>query len=155
MQHIFSLILSLLLAYGVAALGSFFTVGAIDVWYATLLKPALSPPNWLFGPVWTILYALMAIAAWRVYQKPANSLSRNALILYGVHLVLNALWSIVFFGFQAPILALSIIIALLVSILVLTILFYRIDKMAGLLFLPYLAWVSFATYLNFSIVFLN
>ena len=155
MQRVSSLVLSFVLVYAVAGLGSYFTVGAIDTWYATLTKPEFNPPNWIFGPVWTILYALMAIAAWRVYQKHTNPSSRNALILYGVHLVLNAAWSIVFFGLHAPLPALGIIVVLFLSIFALTILFYRVDKAAGLLFLPYLVWVSFASYLNLSIVLLN
>ncbi len=155
-RRIATLFVSLLLAYTTAAVGSFFTVEAIDTWYATLTKPELSPPNWLFGPVWTILYTLMAVAAWRVYEKrKVATRSKGALVLYGIHLALNAFWSIAFFGFQAPLFALGVIVLLLCSIVALTIFFFRIDKAAGTLFVPYVAWVSFATYLNLMIVLLN
>lgn len=150
-----SLAVSLALAYSAAFVGSFFTIEAVNTWYATLTKPTLSPPNWLFGPVWTVLYALMATAAWRVYQKRTAPTAKASLLLYAAHLVVNALWSIVFFGLQTPLVALGVVLVLLVSIIALTILFYRIDKTAGLLFVPYLAWVSFASYLNLSIVLLN
>ncbi len=156
MQRTFSLIASLALAYSAALIGSLFTVDAINGWYAALTKPELNPPNWIFGPVWTVLYALMAIAAWRIYEKRnAHPSARKTLLLYAVHLVLNALWSIAFFGLQMPLLALGIIIALLICIIGLIILFRRIDRLAMILFLPYLAWVSFATYLNLMIVLLN
>lgn len=150
-----SLIISLVLAYATAFVGTLFTAPAIDSWYATLTKPELNPPNWVFGPVWTILYALMAVAAWRVYEKRTSVHVRAVLSLYGAHLVLNALWSIVFFGMQNPPLALAVILALLAAICALTVMFFRIDRVAAYLMLPYIAWVSFATYLNVSIVMLN
>jgi translocator protein len=156
MRRAVTLFSSLVLAYLAAAIGSFFTIGAVDAWYTTLVKPELSPPNWLFGPVWTVLYACMAIAAWRVYEKrKSDKSSECALLLYGIHLALNAFWSIVFFGLHAPLLALGVIAALLGFIIVLTILFFRIDRIAGILFIPYLAWVLFAAYLNVMIVVLN
>ena len=146
---------SLLLAYAAGFLGSLATAPAIDSWYATLVKPELSPPNWIFAPVWSTLYALMAIAAWRVYRTGNTKCARRALATYGVHLILNALWSFAFFGLQNPPLGLGVIIALLALILATTWQFYRIDRIAGLLFVPYILWVSFATYLNFALVQLN
>ncbi len=147
---------SLALAYSAALIGSLFTAGAVATWYTTLTKPELSPPNWLFGPVWTVLYALMAIAAWRIYEKRRSSQKANRLLrVYGAHLVVNALWSIIFFGFHSPAPAFMIIIVLWLMIAYLAAGFYRIDRTAGILLLPYLAWVSFATYLNLSIVLLN
>jgi len=152
----FALIASLALAYATAALGSFFTAPAIDGWYAALVKPELNPPSWVFGPVWSLLYAFMAISAWRVWRlRHKDSCARIALFIYAGHLVLNAFWSVAFFGLQNLSLAFGVILALLSLIAVLIVLFYRVDKLAGILFLPYLAWVSFATYLNLSIMLLN
>ncbi len=145
---------SLICAYAAGFLGSLATAPAIDSWYATLVKPELAPPNWIFAPVWSALFALMAIAAWRVYRK-RNACSRRALIIYGVHLVLNASWSFAFFGLQNPRLGLAVILALLALILVTAWQFYRVDRVAGILFVPYIAWVSFATYLNFALMRLN
>lgn len=147
---------SLFLAFSAAFLGSYFTFGAISGWYAELVKPFLNPPNWIFAPVWTVLYTLMAVAAWRVWEKRSDSPKVvSILILYVVHLAVNALWSIVFFGLQKPALALGIIGVLLAMIFILMRSFYRIDKTAGYLFAPYFAWVLFATYLNASIFLLN
>lgn len=151
-----TLFISLALAYGAAAIGSFFTGGAIDSWYATLVKPALNPPNWIFAPVWTVLYACMAVAAWRVYGKLKTNRQVYAdLLVYGFHLAVNTLWSIVFFSLHNPALSLAVIAVLWGLILYLTARFYRTDRIAGYLFLPYLAWVSFASYLNLMIVLLN
>ena len=147
-----SLIVSLLLAYGAGFVGSFFTGSAIDTWYATLDKPFLNPPNWVFAPMWTFLYTLMAFAAWRIFQKRAHPQAKGALALYGVHLILNAFWSVAFFGWHNPTLAFAVIVALWACIFALTVLFRRIDRTAGLLFIPYLAWVSFALYLNLMFV---
>ncbi len=156
MPRVISLAISLGAAYAVAALGSAFTLGAIDSWYGALSKPPLNPPNWIFGPVWTALYALMAIAAWLVYEKRMQSKEANkALAVYAVHLGVNALWSIVFFGLHAPLAALGVIIVLLALIGYTAFLFYRVRSAAGYLLLPYIAWVSFATYLNLMIVILN
>lgn len=148
--------ISLVLAYGAAFVGGLFTAGAVETWYPTLIKPALNPPSWIFGPVWTLLYALMAIAAWRIYEtKRHNEEGETLLWVYAIHLVVNAAWSIAFFGLQNPALALAIIVVLWLMIAYLAAGFYRINRLAGYLLLPYLAWVSFASYLNLSIVLLN
>lgn len=152
---ILSLVGSLILAYSAALIGSLFTVGAISEWYSTLLKPALSPPNWLFAPVWTILYALMAIAAWLIWERRHHTFASKALFVYGAQLVFNALWSVVFFGLHNPALGLFVIALLWTSIATTAVQFYKINRLAGYLFIPYIAWVSFAAYLNFSIVLLN
>lgn len=149
-----SLAASLVFAYAAGFIGSLFTMPAIDGWYATLTRPELSPPNWIFGPVWTTLYTLMAIAAWRVYVANGRRIGRE-LIIYGLHLVVNAAWSIVFFGMQNPSAAFVVVLMLLALILVTAFLFYRKDPIAGYLFVPYIAWVSFASYLNFAIMRLN
>ena len=156
MKQFLPLAVSLVLAYSAALLGSLFTAGAIDTWYATLAKPELNPPSWLFGPVWTALYTLMAIAAWRVYKKKKTSRTvPKVLYVYLFHLAVNAFWSIAFFGLQNPMLALVVIVVLWALIVYLVTRFFRIDRLAGYLLLPYLAWVSFATYLNLMIALLN
>lgn len=152
----FSFVISLSLAYSAALIGSLFTADAINTWYAALTKPELNPPNWLFGPVWTVLYALMAIAAWRIYEKRKKNPKVNLLLwVYVAHLAVNAFWSIAFFGLHNPLLALVVVAVLWLCIAYLAVSFYRVDRMAGLLLLPYLAWVTFASYLNISIVLLN
>ncbi len=143
------LILSIGLCLGAGILGSFFTVSAIPTWYQTLNKPSFSPPNWIFGSVWTILYFLMGISLYLVWTK------RTVPTVFWIQLILNALWSIIFFGMRNPTLALVDIVALWIAIVLTIKSFYRINKLAGKLLIPYLLWVSFATILNLSIVLLN
>ena len=136
----------------VAMIGTQFGPGA---WYDHIAKPAWNPPNWVFGPVWTALYVLMAVAAWRVWRKPATQAVDDALFFYGVQLALNAIWSPMFFGLQNPLIALMDIVLLLAVAGVTTAMFWRIDRVAGMLFLPYAAWVAFATALNAAVWSLN
>lgn len=149
-----SLAVSLALAFAVAAIGGWVTAGSVTDWYPTLAKPAFNPPNWVFGPVWTVLYALMAVAAWRIWQA-TGPLRRLALGLYGVQLALNLSWSVLFFGLHRIGAALADIAILLMMILATMRLFARIDRPAGLCFVPYAAWVAFAGLLNASIWTLN
>jgi len=142
----------LLLPFAAAAVGTRFMPGA---WYASLVKPAWNPPNWIFGPVWTLLYILMGVAAWLVWRRAGWRGARLALSLFVVQLVLNALWSYLFFGIYRPDLAFVDICALWGMILAVTVLFSRHDRVAGALFLPYLAWVGFAAVLNFTLWRLN
>ena len=148
-------IISILIAQGAGAIGSLFTTSSIDTWYTAIIKPEWNPPSWVFGPVWVTLYTLMGIAAYLVWRKRDTQEARRALYIYGVHLLLNSLWSILFFGLQNPQIAFFEILILLAFIVVVTVLFWRINTWAGLLFLPYLAWVSFAAYLNYTIWQLN
>ena len=148
------LIFAVLLSEGAGILGSFFTFSSIPTWYATLIKPSFSPPNFVFGPVWTILYALMGISLYLVWTSKAKS-RQYAVKLFFVQLGLNALWSIIFFGLKSPGLALIEIIALWVAIFLTVKAFLKISKVASYLLYPYLAWVSFASILNFSIWILN
>ena len=141
--------------FAAAAVGSAFTVPAIGVWYARLAKPAWTPPNWLFGPVWTALYLSMAVAAWLVWRRAGLSGARLPLSIFGLQLALNALWSILFFGLQRPALAFAEIVLLWASILATILSFYRVVPAAGLMLIPYLLWVSYAAALNFSIWKLN
>jgi translocator protein len=137
-------------------IGSFFNIQSIPTWYATLAKPALNPPNWIFGPVWTTLYLLMGVAAFLVWKKGLEHKEvRVALWIYAVQLVLNTFWSIIFFGFQSPGWALIEISLLWISIVITIIAFHKVSRKAAYLLLPYLAWVSFATYLNYALWSLN
>lgn len=137
-------------------IGSIFTRASIPGWYAGLVKPSFNPPGWVFAPVWTILYALMGIAAWLVYEKsPGRKDIRGALAVFGVQLVLNALWSIVFFGAHQILGAAVLIVVLWVMIVVTIRVFSRISKAAAYLLVPYILWVSFATVLNISLYVLN
>lgn len=143
----------ILLCLVVGAIAGMFTAGAVTTWYPTLVKPPFNPPNWAFAPVWTALYIMMAVAAWRVWRKGAQL--RGALGLFFIQLALNFLWSFLFFGAHALGLALAEIALLWLAIGATTIIFLKIDRPAGLLFVPYWAWVSFATLLNASIWWLN
>ncbi|MDO8638719.1 MAG: TspO/MBR family protein [Candidatus Daviesbacteria bacterium] len=154
-KNLSKLILSIGVCLGAGILGSFFTVSAIPEWYATLNKPAFSPPNWIFGPVWTILYILMGIALYLVLSAKWGVKSQKAIRIFAIQLILNTAWSIIFFGMRNPALALVNIVALWVSIFLTIKTFYKINKLAGQLLLPYLAWVSFAILLNLAIVLLN
>jgi len=148
-------IVSILIAQSAGIIGSVFTAKSIPTWYATLAKPSWNPPSWLFGPVWVTLYTLMGFAAYLIWQSRSMPNAKIALVFYGVQLALNALWSILFFGLKNPALAFAEILILLALILATTFLFWRINMWAGILLLPYIAWVSFAAFLNFNIWKLN
>jgi len=155
-KNIGKLVISVVACLAAGAIGSIFTRQAIPTWYATLEKPVFNPPNWLFAPVWTLLYILMGIAAFLVWRKGwENRQVRIALIAFLVQLVLNASWSVVFFGLQSPLYGLIVISVLWVAILYTALKFYRISLVAGVLMLPYLLWVTFAAVLNESIWLLN
>ena len=144
-----SLLLFLALALGAGVIGS---LAMPDAWYASLAKPSFNPPNWIFAPVWTALYLLMAIAAWRVYQRAGVT---TAIVLWGTQLVANAAWSPLFFGLHTIGAALVDIGLLLALVLATTLAFFRHDRVARLMMVPYVVWVSFASVLNFSIYRLN
>lgn len=152
---ILALIGFLLLCYAVAGLGTLSTAPAIPTWYASLAKPSFNPPNGIFAPVWTALYGLMAIAAWLVWRTRPGSLRSRALLLFAVQLLLNALWTPTFFHFHLLLAALIVIVCLWVAILACIVSFWRLDAFAAVLMLPYLAWVGFATALNYEILRLN
>jgi tryptophan-rich sensory protein len=155
-RDIWKLVVSIVASLAAGAIGSIFTRQAIPTWYATLEKPAFNPPNWVFMPVWTLLYIMMGVAAFLVWRKGLeNRQVRIALIVFLVQLVLNALWSVAFFGLESPLFGLIVIAALWVAILFTTLMFYRISWVAGVLMLPYLLWVTFAAVLNESIWLLN
>ncbi len=137
------------------AVGSIFTVSAIPNWYATLAKPFFAPPNWVFAPVWTTLYVIMGISLFLVWRKGFNKKTKNAINIFTIQLALNVLWSLAFFGLKSPIAGFVVIIALWAAIAATTMKFMKIEKNAGLLLIPYIAWVSVAALLNLSIVLLN
>lgn len=153
MKQAVALIVSLAACFAAAGVGSLATTPNIATWYAGLAKPSWSPPNWIFGPVWTFLYISMAVAAWLVWRK--GGLWQWALGLFAVQLALNAAWSWIFFGFHMPGAALIEIVALLAAIGAATVAFWRQSPAAGLLMVPYLGWVAFATVLNHAIWRLN
>ena len=126
-----------------------------DGWYAGLNKPAWNPPAWVFGPAWTLLYATMAVAAWFVWRDGGWRAQGRALGMFVLQWVLNALWTPLFFGLHRPGLALSDIFALWLALAATLVAFWRVRRVAGVLMLPYLAWVTFATALNFAIWRLN
>ena len=146
------LIFWLVVTFTAAWIGSWFQPGE---WYTSLIKPTLTPPAWIFGPVWTLLYAMMATAAWLVWRRYGLANVVGPLLLFLGQLALNALWSFLFFGLHSPGLALLGIVALWLAVLATLIVFWRSHPPAGLLLLPYLLWVSFATYLNFQLWRLN
>jgi tryptophan-rich sensory protein len=148
--------ISLLITFAIAAVASYFTISQIQGWYSTLNKPSFNPPNWLFGPVWTLLYILIATSAYLVWKKRDDSgLYASTRLVYFLQLSFNFYWSIVFFGQHQILIALVIIILLWISIVANMYYFNRFSKTACWLLLPYLLWVSFASLLNFSIYVLN
>jgi benzodiazapine receptor len=150
------LIVCLGVTFIVAAVGSIFTREAVSGWYANLNKPIFNPPSWLFGPVWTVLYLLMGVAVFLVWQKGyGNRQVRIAIWLYALQLVLNGLWSPIFFGLKMPFLAFCEILLLWVAIVLTIRAFARVSLASALLLAGYIAWVSFAAVLNFSIWMLN
>ena len=142
----------LLITFSAAWIGSRYMPGE---WYAAIMKPSWNPPNWIFGPVWTLLYILMGISAWLVWKKAGFAGAGPALGLFIGQLALNALWSYLFFGMHRIDLALMEIVVLWLAILAIMVLFWRVHVTAGALFIPYLAWVSFASFLNFTLWRLN
>jgi len=154
-KNVVSLIISVLLAEGIGFLSAFLSMSASSD-YENFNKPFFSPPGWVFPVVWTILFFLMAIAAYRIWMaRNAGGDTRKALILYGTQLFLNFLWPIVFFRFRLYAIAFLELLLLLVFILLTTFGFYRIDKPAAYLMIPYIAWVSFAGVLNYAIWMMN
>jgi translocator protein len=153
MKQAIALVVSLAICFSAAGIGSLATNPNIATWYAGLVKPTWNPPNWIFGPVWTLLYISMAVAAWLVWRQ--GGLWQRASALFAVQLALNAAWSWLFFGFHMPGAAFVEIVVILAAIAATTIAFWRQSLAAGILMVPYLGWVAFATVLNFTIWRLN
>lgn len=146
---------AVLLCNAAGIVGALATAEQTRPFYASLTKPPLAPPPSVFGPVWTVLYTLMGVALWRVWALPPSPARKAALVLFGVQLALNALWSPVFFGVQQLWLALAVIVAMWIAIVLTVRAFHGLDPVAAWLLVPYLLWVSFATYLNAGFAVLN
>jgi len=155
-RHYPSLALFVVLCIGIGALGEVATRPAMVSWYSTLAKPPWTPPAWIFGPVWTTLYVMIGLAGWRVWMRRESSPSTSwALRFFAVQLLLNAIWSPIFFGLHRPLLALFDIVGLWATILATYLAMRKVDAISGWLFVPYLCWVSFAACLNASIWWMN
>ena len=155
-KDILGLLLAIVFCQLAGIVGGLFTASSVDTWYATLIKPSFNPPNWLFSPVWITLYGMMGIALFLVYKKGLDTEGvKVALVLFFAQLIGNALWSVLFFGLKLPLVAFLEIVVLWVLILSTMISFFKISRLAGLLLLPYLLWVSFASVLNFFLWSLN
>lgn len=155
LKRVFVLLSFILLSNLAGIIGALFTITGVGSWYQEIAKPSWNPPGWVFGPVWTTLYILMGIAAFIIWDKRNVYLTGRAFLYFGIQLALNTLWSIIFFGMHNPGLAFIEILILLLLIILTTREFFKIDSLAGVLMVPYIAWVSFASVLNFTIWMLN
>lgn len=153
--RLLGLVVSITICFAAAGLGGLVTNPKIPNWYAQLAKPVWTPPDWLFGPVWSMLYLMMAVAAWLVWRPKGFAGAKLPLALFAIQLALNSLWSVLFFGFQRPGVAAIEIILLWAAILATLIAFWRRSRWAGLLLVPYLMWLSFAVVLNWAIWWMN
>lgn len=149
MPNIVVLIFCLVLCQAAGIIGSVFTIPSIKGWYKTLRKPKFSPPNWVFGPAWTLLYLLMGISLAFVWGN------QTAMLVFGIQLILNVLWSYLFFGLKSPLYGLTGIVFLWLAIVGTIFVFWSISTIAAVILLPYLAWVSFASFLNYAVYKLN
>ena len=147
-----SLFLFLITTFSASFIGGITTFKFKEPWYSTLVKPSFNPPDWVFGPVWTILYILMAIAIWNVWIKSKNI---NLVYLYFIHLFFNTTWSVVFFGFNQIELALINLIVLILFIVILFLKYKLISKLSAYLMIPYFLWCCFAFLLNLNLIMLN
>ncbi|CAH0289736.1 Tryptophan-rich protein TspO [Pedobacter sp. Bi27] len=149
-------VINIAITLGVGALGSWATLQSVKTWYRTINKPSFNPPDWLFGPVWTTLYVLIGIAAYLVWVRRDKIVHfPRTVAIYLIQLILNLAWSFIFFYLHEIGFALSEIILLLIIIVINGLVFYKINKWAGLIFIPYFLWVSFATILTYNIFMLN
>jgi len=155
MNRWLALVFFVFTAFAASAIGGFATTSSVTTWYPTLVKPAWNPPSWLFAPVWSALYLMMAVSAWRIWQRRSAPGAGFALRLWFAQLALNTLWSVLFFGARNPGAALAEIVVLWLLLAALQLRFARLDRVAALLWAPYFAWVSFAAVLNFTIWRLN
>jgi len=154
-QHWLSLFVLILATFAASAFGSLATIISLTTWYPTIAKPSWNPPNAIFGPVWTVLYLLMAIAAWLVWKRRSDSEVIPAMTAYFCQLAFNVLWSLIFFGLKLPGWAVVDIVVLWLAIVLAILQFSRVSRAAAWLLAPYLAWVTFATALNIAIWHLN
>jgi len=151
------LTVAIIISHLAGAIGSFFTINSVETWYQMINRPAFTPPDWLFGPVWFLLYTLMGIALYNIWQIRwfKKKRAQFAIKLFYVQLVVNTLWSVVFFGLQNPIAALGVIVLLFGLVVWMMSMFWSLDKKSGYLLVPYVAWLSYALVLNAGIALLN
>jgi benzodiazapine receptor len=155
MRPVLALLIALAVCFAAWAIGGALTRPNLD-WYATLVKPSFAPPNWAFPVVWTILYAMMAVAAWLVWRTPGKEEDKKVgLIWFGIQLVIGVLWSVAFFWLHSPLYGIGVILALIVAIVLTIVYFDKVSRLAALLLMPYVLWVAFAAGLNFAIWLLN
>jgi len=155
-KEILRLAVSISIVFIAGAIGTVATISQIPTWYAALAKPTWAPSNWVFGPVWTTLYVLIGVALFLVWREGLGRRDvRFALLIFAVQLILNILWSVVFFGFHSLLGGFILILMLWIAILANIIAFYIISKPAGIILIPYIVWVSIASYLNYSVYLLN
>ncbi len=154
-NQIIKLLVSIIGCQLAGVIGGLFTAASVKTWYSTIIKPSFNPPNWIFGPVWISLYLMMGLAFFLVWTTKLTSHKTPAMILFVVQLLLNILWSYSFFYLRNPLAGLVVIIILLVFILLTVWQFFLCRPLAGYLMVPYILWVSFATFLNYSIWKLN
>ena len=155
MKRIFQLLASILLTISIGGLSGFATISGVNGWYKTLNKPSFNPPNAVFGPVWSLLYLLMGISIYLIWQQPKSSDRNKAVAIFFIQITFNFFWSIIFFNLHSIGWSLVEIIAMWLAILAMIVMFYKVNKPAGLLQIPYICWVSFATSLNGAIYLLN
>lgn len=154
--NLVAFIVNLAIPLAIGGIGAYFTASSVDTWYRTINKPSFNPPDGVFGPVWTSLYILMGISAYLVWQK-RDQIAHfpRTVAIYFIQLVMNLMWSFIFFYAHELGIALIEIILLLIAIAINAGIFYKVDKTAGLLFIPYFLWVSFASVLTYNIFVLN
>jgi benzodiazapine receptor len=145
----------LALCLAVAGLGAFFTGSSVGTWYLTLRKPSWTPPNWVFAPVWTVLYCMIAISGWMVWRSSGLRSRAVPLVLFAVQLLLNLVWSYLFFGLRSPMLGALDITVLWLTIAAFAVVTWNLARPASLLFIPYLAWVTYAGALNWAVWLMN
>jgi len=155
-KKVLKFIISIIICQSAGIFGSLFTFEAVPDWYITLEKPFFAPPTWIFGPVWIILYFLMGVSLYIVWKDELKSKTRNVFfVVFGIQLILNALWSFLFFGLKSPLLALVDILILDVLVVVTTFYAKRVSKYAAMLLIPYMVWIIIASVLNYAIMVLN
>ncbi len=147
-----SLALILIVTFLASGIGSFVTSSFKEPWYSEIVLPSFNPPSWVFGPVWTILYIFMSIAAWEVWKKTSD---KKVLKIYFMHIFFNSIWSVIFFGFHQILIALIDLVIILIFIILLMKIYFQVNKTSFLLMIPYLLWSSYALILNGTIFYLN
>jgi len=155
-KKVLRFIISIIICQSAGIFGSLFTFEAVPDWYITLEKPFFAPPNWIFGPVWIILYFLMGVSLYIVWKDELKSKTRNVFfVVFAIQLILNALWSLLFFGLRSPLLGLIDILILDVMLVVTIFYAKRVSKYAAMLLIPYMVWIIIASVLNYAILVLN